>query len=95
MILEYLKLLFSFLRRTKRQEMETETVIVTAEITDTPYEDAFERTPPWKTFPCGSVEEAASLNSHLTETLGISLVSRYDSDTNQLDVRIFDEEQMR
>jgi hypothetical protein len=68
---------------------------VTAEVTNTPYEDAFEKSPPWKTFPCGSVEEAASLNNHLTQTLGISLVSRYDEDTRELDVRIFDEELMR
>lgn len=93
MILEFLKLLFPFLRRSKRQE--TETVTVTAEVTNTPYEDAFEKSPPWKTFPCGSVEEAASLNNHLTQTLGISLVSRYDEDTRELDVRIFDEELMR
>ena len=93
MILEFLKLLFSSLRGSKRKE--TEHVIVTAEVTNTPYEDAFEKAAPWKSFPCGSVEEAASLNNHLTQTLGISLVSRYDEDTRQLDVRIFDEELMR
>lgn len=92
MILEYLKLIFPFLRRSKPKQ---ERIVITAEVTDSPYEDAWERAEPWKSFPCNSVEEAASLNTQLTQTLGMSLVSRYDSDTKQLDVRVFDEELLK
>ncbi len=92
MILEFLKLIFPFLRSKPERK---EKMIVTAEVTDSPYEDAWEQAEPWKTFPCNSVEEAASLNSQLTQTLGMSLVSRYDSDTKELDVRIFDKELMK
>ena len=90
MILEFLKVLFPFLRKKK-----TERVCITAEVTDTPYEDAWEGAEPWKTFPCSSVEEAARLNNQLTMTTGNSLVSRYDADTGQLDVRIFNKELLK
>ena len=96
MILEFLRIILAPLRYFWPYKPEEKiTAVVTAEVTDSPYEDAWEKAEPWKTFPCSSVEEAASLNSQLTQTLGMSLVSRYDEDTKELDVRVFDKELMK